>query len=52
MRNCSRNWNNLPIEILKKTENKFKDKLSSEMVKLHERVPIHGQVRGFRNFFY
>ena len=33
-------------------ENKFKEKLSSEMVKLHERVPIDRQVRGFRNFFY
>ena len=35
-----------------KTKNKFKEKLSSEMVKLHERVPIDRQVRGFRKFFY
>ena len=53
IRNFSRKWNNLPIEIRKeKTKNKFKEKLSSEMVKLHERVPIDRQVRGFRNFFY
>ena len=45
--------NNLPIEMRKdKTKNKFKEKPSSEMVKLHERVPIDRQVRGFRNFFY
>ena len=50
IRNFSRKWNNLPIEI--RTKNKFKEKLSSEMVKLHERVPIDRQVRGFRNFFY
>ena len=54
IRNFSRKWNNLPIEIRKekKTKNKFKEKLSSEMVKLHERVPIDRQVRGFSNFFY
>ena len=47
----SRRWNNSPIEIRKeKTKNKFKEKLSSEMVKLHERVPIDRQVRGFRKF--
>ena len=52
IRNFSRKWNNSPIEIRKKTRNKFKEKLSSEMVKLHERVPIDRKVRGFRNFFY
>ena len=53
IRSFSRKWNNLPIEIRKeKTKNKFKEKLSSEMVKLHERVPIDRQVRRFRNFFY
>ena len=53
IRNFSRKWNNLPIEIRKeKTKNKFKEKLSSKMVKLHERVPIDRQVKGFRNFFY
>ena len=31
---------------------KFKEKLNSEMVKLHDRAPIDRQVRGFRNFFY
>ena len=50
-RNFSRKWNNLPIEI-RKTKNKFKEKLSSEMVKLHDRVPIDRQERGFKNFFY
>ena len=46
IRNFSRRWNNLPIEIRKeKTKNKFN-------VKLHERFPIDKQVRGFRNFFY
>ena len=53
IRNFSRKWNKLPIEIRKeKTKNKFKEKLSSEMVKLHKRVPIDRQVRGFRNLFY
>ena len=53
IRKFSRKWNKLPIEIRKeKTKNKFKEKLSSEMVKLHERVPIDRQVRGFRNLFY
>ena len=53
IRNFSRKRNILPIEIRKeKTKNKFKEKLSSEMVKLHERVPIDRQVRGFRNLFY
>ena len=53
IRNFSRKWNKLPIEIRKeKTRNKFKEKLSSEMVKLHKRVPIDRQVRGFRNLFY
>ena len=37
IRNFSRRWNTLPIEIRKeKTKNKFKEKLSSKMVKLHE----------------
>ena len=53
IRNFSRKWNKLPIGIRKeKTKNKFKEKLSSEMVKLHKRVPIDRQVRGFRNLFY
>ena len=53
IRNFSSKWNNLPIEIRKeKTKNKYKEKLSSKMVRLHERVPIDRQVRGFRNFFY
>ena len=53
IRNFSRKWNKFPIEIRKeKTKNKFKEKLSSEMVKLHKRVPIDRQVRGFRNLFY
>ena len=46
IRNFSRKWNNLPIEIRKeKTKNKFKEKLSSEMVKIHERAQIDRQVK-------
>ena len=53
IRNFSRMWSNLPIEIRKeKTINKVKEKPGSEMVKLHERVPIDRQVSGFRNLFY
>ena len=36
----------------RKLKTNLRKKLSSEMVKLHERVPIDRQVRGFRNFFY
>ena len=53
IRNFSGKQNSLPIEIQKeKTKNKFKEKLSREMVKLYERDPIGWQSRGFENFFY
>ena len=53
IRNFSRKWNILPIEIRKEeTKNKSKEKLSREIVKLLERVPIDRQVKGFRNLLY
>ena len=49
----SRKWNNLPIENWKeKLKNKFKEKLTRELLKLHERVPIDGEVQDFGNYFY
>ena len=43
-------WNNLLIEIRKEI-NRFK-KITREMIKLQEPVPIDRQVQGFRNYFY
>ena len=43
--------NKLPTEIRKEETKKFKEKITREMIKLHERFPIDRQVSGFRNYF-
>ena len=53
VRNFWRKWNNMPIEIRKeKTKNKFNEKITREMIKLHQRVPIDREVQGLRSYFY
>ena len=54
VRNFIRKWNTLPITIRKETsKNKFKPKkVTSEMLKRHERVPIDRRVAGFKHIFY
>ena len=53
VRNFIRKWNTLPITIRKETsKTKFKQKVTAEMLKLHERVPIDRRVAGFKHIFY
>ena len=53
VRNFIRKWNTLPITIRKETsKTKFKQKVTAEMLKRHERVPIDRRVAGFEHIFY
>ena len=53
VRNFIRKWNTLPITIRKETsKTKFKQKVTAEMLKRHERVPIDRRVAGFKHIFY
>ena len=53
VRNFFRKWNTLPITIRKETsKTKFKQKVTAEMLKRHERVPIDRRVAGFKHIFY
>ena len=48
-----RKWNTLPITIIKETsKTKFKQKVTAEMLKRHERVPIDRRIAGFKHIFY
>ena len=52
VRNFIRKWNTLPITIRKETsKTKFKQKVTAEMLKRHERVPIDRKVAGFKHIF-
>ena len=53
VRNFIRKWNTLPITIRKETsKTKFKQKVTAEMLKRHERIPIDRRVAGFKHIFY
>ena len=53
VRNFVRKWNTLPITIRKETsKTKFKQKVTAEMLKRRERVPIDRRVAGFKHIFY
>ena len=53
VRNFIRKWNTLPITIRKETsKTKFKQKVTAEMLKRHEIVPIDRRVAGFKHIFY
>ena len=53
VRNFIRKWNKLPITIRKETsKTKFKQKVTAEMLKRHERVPRDRRVAGFKHIFY
>ena len=48
-----RKWNTLPITIRKETsKTKFKQKVTAEMLKRHELVPIDRRVAEFKHIFY
>ena len=48
-----RKWNTIPITIRKeRSKTKFKQKVTAEMLKRPERVPIERRVTGFKNIFY
>ena len=52
VRNFIRKWNTLPITIRKETsKTKFKQKVTAEMLKRHERVPIDRRVARFKRIF-
>ena len=53
VRNFIRKWNTRPITIRKGTsKTKFKQKVTAEMLKRHERVPIDRRVARFKHTFY
>ena len=53
VRNFIRQWNTLPITIRKETsKTKFKQKVTAEKLKRHQRVPIDRRVAGFKHIFY
>ena len=52
VRNCIGKWNTLPITIRKETsKTKFKQKVTAEMLKRHERVPMAEGLQDSNIFF-